>query len=193
MKFWMFLAFVFMVASFGWWVKAVEHMTERSPIYGPKIVNREKCVREYPEIFTADTYLMDGSIQRELPANIPVDSKAPTSVVPNIRNKPAGAPVPGASGTSASGASATGTSATGTGASTGNRQTNDSAPTILDRKQVSGPSSSWEQDDGTVSSDTATSNPLFQQVYAFNPHFQTSFPVSGPPQPFLTDFSKMHS
>jgi hypothetical protein len=186
MKFWMFLAFLFAVASFGWWVKAVEHMTERNPIYGPKIVNREKCVREYPEIFTADTYLMDGSIQRELPANIPVDSKTPTSVVPNVRNKPAGAPVPDASGTGT-------TTGTRQKSAPADRKTNDGTLAMMDRKQLSGPSSSWEQDDGTVSSDTATSNPLFQQVYAYNPEFQTSFPVSGPPQPFLTDFSKMHS
>ena len=184
MKFWMFLAFLFAVASFGWWMKAVEHMTERNPIYGPKVVNREKCVREYPEVYTADTYLMDGSIQRELPSSIPVDSGSPQSTVPNIRNKPED---PGST------TAADSTTGTRQKSAPADRKTNDGTLAMMDRKQLSGPSSSWEQDDGTVSSDTATSNPLFQQVYAYNPEFQTSFPVSGPPQPFLTDFSKMHS
>jgi hypothetical protein len=183
MKFWMFLAFLFAVASFGWWMKAVEHMTERNPIYGPKIVNREKCVREYPEVYTADTYLLDGTIDKELPANVPVDSATPTSAVPNIRNKPEG---PGSTTTST-------TTGTRQKSAPADRKTNGSTPMMMDRTQLSGPSSSWEQDDGTVSSDTATSNPLFQQVYAYNPQFQTSFPVSGPPQAYLTDFSKIHS
>lgn len=141
MKFWMFLAFVVAIASFGWWVKAVEHMTETNPIYGPKIVNKEKCQKEYPTLYGANTYLIDGTLGKELPA-IPTD------------NKQAG-------------------------------------QTVVDTQ--TGTFSAWDQDDGTVSSDTATTNPMFSQIFTFNPHFQVSFPVSGPPQPYLTDFSKMHS
>ena len=29
-------------------------------------------------------------------------------------------------------------------------------------------------------------------VYDFNPDFQKAFPTSGPPEPYLTDFSKLH-
>lgn len=138
----MFLAFIALVASFGWWMKAVEHMTETNPIYGPKIVNKEKCQKEYPEIYGTNTYLIDGTVGKELP-NVPVDS-----------NK---------------------------------------TPTLLESPAAVGQAPVWEQDDGTVSSDTATKNPLFSTVFTFNPYFQVSFPVSGPPQPYLTDFSKMHS
>ena len=164
-------------------MKAIEHMTESNPIYGPKIVNKEKCEREYPTIYGTNTYLIDGTLQKELPPT-PVDSVRPLQGGAPI------APTPEAS-TSRPGDNPSGPKREimpGV-----DRQPKDRAPTLLDKQSVSGPSSSWEQDDGIVSSDTATSNPLFSQVYTSNPYFQTSFPVSGPPQPFLTDFSKMHS
>lgn len=182
MKFWMFLAFLVFVASFGWWLKAIEHMTEPNPIYGPKIVNKEKCEREYPAMYGANTYLIDGTIQQGLPT-IPVDST----------RQPTMAPV-GSSSTNPQVPSATQpTSVKPRPGMEPQIQNRDTAPTLLERKSVSGPSSSWEQDDGIVSSDTATQNPLFSEVYTFNPYFQVSFPVSGPPQPFLTNFSKLHS
>lgn len=31
------------------------------------------------------------------------------------------------------------------------------------------------------------------ETYTYNPDLQKAFPTSGPPQPFLTDFSKFHS
>lgn len=64
------------------------------------------------------------------------------------------------------------------------------APMMLDKNRAP---MVWEQDDGTVSSDTATRNPMLNHIYSYNPLLQVSFPVSGPPQPYLTDFSKLLS
>jgi hypothetical protein len=50
---------------------------------------------------------------------------------------------------------------------------------------VPGSSSSEAQSPYEVSD-----GPKVEESYKFNPDFQNAFPVNGPPQPFLTDFSK---
>jgi len=167
MKFWVFLAFLIIVASSGWLLRPAENMTNSDPSYGPKDMSREKTLRQEGTNHEKQTYTIDGSIRKGLEGKMPVDSIKREHTQAKMPDNPLIDPE--------------------------DRKSKDSAPTMLDRKKVSGPSSSWEQDDGLVKSNTATRNPLFSDVYTYNPHFQTAFPVSGPPQPYLTDFSKLLS
>ena len=167
MKFWMFLAFIVIVASSGWLMRSRENMTNGDPSYGPKDMSREKTIRRDGKSHEKQTYTIDGTIRKELKSDMPVDSNKREYTQPKMPDNPLINPE--------------------------DRKSKDSAPTMLNRKKVSGPSSSWEQDDGLVKSNTATRNPLFKDVYSYNPHFQTAFPVSGPPQPYLTDFSRLLS
>ena len=43
---------------------------------------------------------------------------------------------------------------------------------------------------GSKSTKTHISDDTSDDIYQFNPDLQNAFPVEGPPQPFLTDFSK---
>jgi hypothetical protein len=64
---------------------------------------------------------------------------------------------------------------------------------------VGGSSNSSEQnqaamyeDDGEFSSNTATRNAAYMNVFTFKPYAKTNFPVSGPPEPYLSDFANFH-
>lgn len=48
------------------------------------------------------------------------------------------------------------------------------------------------EDDGEFSSDTATRNAAYMNVFTFKPYAKTNFPVSGPPEPYLSDFANFH-
>jgi hypothetical protein len=48
------------------------------------------------------------------------------------------------------------------------------------------------EDDGEFSSDTATRNSAYMNVFTFKPFAKTNFPVSGPPEPYLSDFANFH-
>lgn len=48
------------------------------------------------------------------------------------------------------------------------------------------------EDDGEFRSDTATRNAAYMNVFSFQPYAKMDFPVSGPPQPYLTDFAGFH-
>jgi hypothetical protein len=49
------------------------------------------------------------------------------------------------------------------------------------------------EDDGMFDSTTATRNDAYIRVFKFGePDLKLAFPTSGPPQPYLTDFSKFH-
>jgi hypothetical protein len=49
------------------------------------------------------------------------------------------------------------------------------------------------EDDGKFDSATATRNDAYIRVFKFGaPDLKLAFPTSGPPQPFLNDFSKFH-
>jgi hypothetical protein len=45
---------------------------------------------------------------------------------------------------------------------------------------------------GTKPSSKHQSDNVEDKTYEFNPDLQKAFPTEGPPQPFLTDFSKIH-
>jgi hypothetical protein len=48
------------------------------------------------------------------------------------------------------------------------------------------------EDDGEFSSNTATRNAAYMNVFTFKPYAKTNFPVSGPPEPYLSDFANFH-
>jgi hypothetical protein len=48
------------------------------------------------------------------------------------------------------------------------------------------------EDDGEFSSDTATRNAAYMNVFTFKPFAKTNFPVSAPPEPYLSDFANFH-
>ena len=48
------------------------------------------------------------------------------------------------------------------------------------------------EDDGEFSSNTATRNAAYMNVFTFKPFAKTNFPVSGPPEPYLSDFANFH-
>jgi hypothetical protein len=48
------------------------------------------------------------------------------------------------------------------------------------------------EDDGEFRSDTATRNAAYMNVFTFQPYAKMDFPVSGPPQPYLSDFANFH-
>jgi hypothetical protein len=52
--------------------------------------------------------------------------------------------------------------------------------------------SAMYEDDGEFSSDTATRNAAYMNVFTFKPYAKTNFPVSGPPEPYLSDFANFH-
>ena len=48
------------------------------------------------------------------------------------------------------------------------------------------------EDDGEFSSNTATRNAAYMNVFTFKPYAKTNFPVTGPPEPYLSDFANFH-
>lgn len=52
--------------------------------------------------------------------------------------------------------------------------------------------SAMYEDDGEFRSDTATRNAAYMNVFTFQPYAKMDFPVSGPPQPYLSDFANFH-
>jgi len=48
------------------------------------------------------------------------------------------------------------------------------------------------EDDGEFGSNTATRNAAYMNVFTFKPYAKTNFPVSGPPEPYLSDFANFH-
>ena len=48
------------------------------------------------------------------------------------------------------------------------------------------------EDDGEFSSNTASRNPAYMNVFTFKPFAKTNFPVLGPPEPYLSDFANFH-
>jgi hypothetical protein len=48
------------------------------------------------------------------------------------------------------------------------------------------------EDDGEFNSSTATRNAAYMNVFTFKPYAKTNFPVSGPPEPYLSDFANFH-
>jgi hypothetical protein len=48
------------------------------------------------------------------------------------------------------------------------------------------------EDDGEFNSNTATRNAAYMNVFTFKPYAKTNFPVSGPPEPYLSDFANFH-
>ena len=52
--------------------------------------------------------------------------------------------------------------------------------------------STTQEDNGEFGSNTATRNPAYMNVFTFKPFAKTNFPVSGPPEPYLSDFANFH-
>jgi hypothetical protein len=48
------------------------------------------------------------------------------------------------------------------------------------------------EDDGEFNSNTATRNAAYMNVFTFKPYAKTNFPVSAPPEPYLSDFANFH-
>ena len=48
-------------------------------------------------------------------------------------------------------------------------------------------------DNGEFSSDTATKNDAYMQTFMFKPFMRSWDKVTGPPEPYLTDFANFHS
>lgn len=58
--------------------------------------------------------------------------------------------------------------------------------------EYQGPPGSKHSKGKTTSNNKHQSDDTSDETYQFNPDLKKAFPTEGPPQPFLTDFSKFH-
>jgi hypothetical protein len=95
----------------------------------------------------------------------------------------------GGSGGRGSGTGGSGGRGSGTGGSGGRGSGTGSD---ADQEGTSGEQAAMYEDDGEFSSDTATRNAAYMNVFTFKPFAKTNFPISEPPEPYLSDFANFH-
>ena len=130
-------------------------------------------------IFRPVEHMSSGTCKRSIYGPVGMDGKTyPEVYGPNdVGRKSSG---PGGVAGNASGPGGVASNASGPGGS------------IEDEDNASGQKAAMYEDDGEFGSNTATRNAAYMNVFTFKPYAKTNFPVSGPPEPYLSDFANFH-
>lgn len=162
-----YLTFISLVIVLGWIFRPVEeHMTAgtcKRQVYGPQAVDFEKCARVYPEVYGPSGANIQNHIRKTSGSKIQTTANSAPPIY-------------------------------GSNTDTNDIES-DTTPTSTSATYQDGgelPSATYE-DDGEFRSDTSTRNAAYMNVFTFKPYAKTNFPVSGPPQPYLSNFAKFHS
>jgi hypothetical protein len=167
MKYVYYITFISIVVVIGWIFRPVEHMstgTCKRRIWGPKGMDG----KNYPEVYGPDGIGRNASGPDDVggAASGPGGAGGTSSRPRGIR--------PGRRGVAGEGSGQGG------------------VVDEEDQDNVGGEQAAMYEDDGEFSSNTATRNAAYMNVFTFKPYAKTNFPVSGPPEPYLSDFANFH-
>ena len=186
MKYIHFMTFVTLVIVLGWIFRPVEeHMTNgtcKRPMYGPQAVDVEKCARVYPEVYGpsgSGLHKAPGSIKDSVTGEI---RDIRTGEIRDIR-------------TGEIRDIRTGEIRdirTGEIRDIRTGEIRDIRTGEIRDSTIPTSTNAMYEDDGEFRSDTATRNAAYMNVFTFQPYAKMDFPVSGPPQPYLSDFANFH-